>query len=653
MSRFAIGRFCYFRVAAMLVAISIFADAPPQRPVGNPSGEQAIGYLEQTVNWYRHLKVEEQLATDPKDVLFLDDDRKIAGQVLRIAFDFARADAHLVSNQNLPAAAQKTASGAGGNQARLQAEAEADSDVQQAKAELDSLKKKLPAARGARHREVQSAIDETQSKLELAQTRSQTIRDILHFASMPESAGAGGNLLARIDELQRSVPEIAAGAALRPQANAASSNTSAALAGTKRAQPSGILNIGTDLFALTRKLHTLDQTARLTTDLSQSLQKLRAPLIGNLRSIAQQGEQLSKRPDSNNPAQLEQQKQQLDAFRSSFQQNASLVVPLTKQADLLDAYQGNLNHWRSAVTNEYVVELRNLLLRVLVFGIVVTAVLSLASIWRRAIFRYIHDPRRRYQFLLLRRIVLWFAIGITVAFALASEIGSIATFAGLITAGIAVAMQNVILAIAGYFFLIGKYGVKVGDRIQISGVTGTVVDLGLIRLHLMEVEGTGASRQPTGRVVVFSNAVVFQPNASFFKQIPGTNFVWHEVTLTLAPESNYRLAEQRMLGAVEAVYTRYRESIERQHRQIEQTLNFEVDVPKPQSQLRLTQTGLEVVIHYPVELEHASDIDDQITRELLRAIEEAPELKLVGSATPNIQPVTNGNKESRPPLKVA
>jgi small-conductance mechanosensitive channel len=72
-----------------------------------------------------------------------------------------------------------------------------------------------------------------------------------------------------------------------------------------------------------------------------------------------------------------------------------------------------------------------------------------------------------------------------------------ATFAGLITAGIAVALQNVIMAIAGYFFLIGKYGVKMGDRVQISGVTGDVIDMGLIRLHLMEIGDVGTDRQPT------------------------------------------------------------------------------------------------------------------------------------------------------------
>src|SRR5205085_9192116 len=103
-------------------------------------------------------------------------------------------------------------------------------------------------------------------------------------------------------------------------------------------------------------------------------------------------------------------------------------------------------------------------------------------LWRKATFRNVHDVRRLYQFLLLRRFVVWFLIVMILAVAFASELGSLATFAGLLTAGIAVALQNVIRSVAGYFFLIGKYGVRVGDRVQIAGVTGEVVDIGLVRL---------------------------------------------------------------------------------------------------------------------------------------------------------------------------
>src|SRR5260370_9826248 len=118
---------------------------------------------------------------------------------------------------------------------------------------------------------------------------------------------------------------------------------------------------------------------------------------------------------------------------------------------------------------------------------------------------------------------------------------------GFAAAGIAVALQNVILSIAGYFFLIGRYGIKVGDRVSVAGVTGDVIEIGLVKLSLMELAGSGNDRQPTGRVVVFSNAIVFQPSGNFFKQLPGTNFIWNEVSLTLAPDCDYRLAEKRLL----------------------------------------------------------------------------------------------------------
>jgi small-conductance mechanosensitive channel len=183
---------------------------------------------------------------------------------------------------------------------------------------------------------------------------------------------------------------------------------------------------------------------------------------------------------------------------------------------VLDVYKSSLSRWREDVRSDYEVELKNLGMRLMVLAVVLGAFFTLSEFWKRATFRYVHDFRRRNQFLVLRRIVLWFAVATTVAFALATEIGSLATFAGLITAGIAVALQNVILAIAGYFFLIGKFGVRVGDRVTISGVTGDVMDVGLIRLHVLEVGGSGNYVQPTGRVVVFSNSIVFQPSASFY-----------------------------------------------------------------------------------------------------------------------------------------
>jgi hypothetical protein len=154
------------------------------------------------------------------------------------------------------------------------------------------------------------------------------------------------------------------------------------------------------------------------------------------------------------------------------------------------------------------------------------------------------------------------------------------------------------------------------------------------------ISGTSEIR-PTGRVVVFSNAVVFQPNSGLFKQIPGTNFVWHELKLTLAADSNYGEVEHRLVGAVQKVYEEYRPDMEAQRRRMEQSLTgVSIRELKPESRLRLTQTGLEVEIRFPVPLNNASAIDDAMTRALLDAIAQRPRLRLVGTGTPNIQTVT-------------
>jgi len=179
----------------------------------------------------------------------------------------------------------------------------------------------------------------------------------------------------------------------------------------------------------------------------------------------------------------------------------------------------------------------------------------------------------------------------------------------------------------------------VGDRVSVAGVTGEVADIGLVRLHLVELASGESDARPTGRVVVFSNSVVFQPTAGLYKQIPGTNFVWHEITLTLAPEGNYTDIEKRLTSVVAAVFAEYRDKMEIQSREIVRNLNVHVHSLQPQSRLRLTKDGLSVVLRYPVDLGNAATIDDKIARNLLEEIERDPKLKLVGTGTPNIQAV--------------
>jgi len=276
--------------------------------------------------------------------------------------------------------------------------------------------------------------------------------------------------------------------------------------------------------------------------------------------------------------------------------------------------------------------------------VLLIAIFVAAFVWRTLTFRYVQDLRRRRQLLQLRKLAVASVVSLVLVFDFTDELGTLATVVGLAAAGIAVALQNVILSFAGYFFVTGRYGIRVGDRIQLAGVNGDVIEIGLFKLALMELAGDGSTHQPTGRVVVFPNSIVFQANGNFCRQTPGTNFVWNEFKLTLAPECDYRLAEKRLIEVVENVYSPYRDTVQSQYRELERDLNMKLESPRPQCRIRLGQNGIEMTIRYPADTRHAVQVADEISRRVLDAIAHEPALTLAVPGTPNLLPV------SAPPL---
>jgi small-conductance mechanosensitive channel len=600
--------------------------------------EDIIPFLNQTIVWSRQLTAEQQLVSEPSDALFLNDSRQVADQVVKLAFDFARARAQALASQTDASAGRSQATSQ--YQRLIDSATKADQQVKGLQQELDGFHQQLETATGKKRTTLLAVISETEGELQLFQTRRDTLRSMLQFATGTASSGLGsGSLLSQVEELARTVPIASAENKEQSGSNSAANNSTspAVVASRERKEaPTGILALATDLFSLRRKLRALEDNLNQTDALFQSSKNLRAPLVAKVRELTQKGDDVAGQPDSQDPKVLAQQRKDLDALTAQFKQVSASLLPLGKQSILLDIYKRTTTNWRNAVQSQYRAELKGLLLRLAVLALVLGVVLGVSEVWKRATFRYVPDLRRRYQFLLIRRIVLWCLTAIIIAIAFASELGAVTTFAGLMTAGIAVALQNVILSIAGYFFLIGKYGVRVGDRVNIAGVTGDVVDIGLVRLQMMEITG-GSVPLPTGRVVAFSNAVVFQANAGMFKQIPGTNFLWHEITLTLDPKTDYRQVEQRMMAAVNKIFAEYHDKMEVQRRNVERSLNSSIAAFSPESRLHLTQTSLEVVIRYPVDLAHAGEIDNRVTREILDALERDPSLRVQVSAGPTIK----------------
>ncbi|HEY1802143.1 MAG TPA: mechanosensitive ion channel family protein [Terriglobales bacterium] len=624
---------------AVLVLAGLASAQTSGRPQNSPvpaavGSAEILQLLNRTINWYHQLAIEQQVVTEADDITFADDNRRVAPQVVQLAFEFARQQAQAAAKQPKSNQAQAASTTASQYQGLAQMDDKADQLVQQSQANLDSLKKKLDASAGSKRKTLESEVAEAQSELALLQARRDTIHGMVEFVNGSSVNGLGASgLRAQIEELARSVPSALNPSTAQPDREASSKASAASI----KQGPNGMLALISDLFTLSRKKRDLQSDIKATNDLSQFAKQLRAPLLANLKNAIQTGDQLANQPDSTDPAVLAQQKQQLDALTAQFKQASATLLPLSKQSILLNLYQRNLSNWRDAVGAESRDELKTLAMHLGILLVVLAIVFGIGEIVRKSIFRYVHDGRRRYQFLLLRRILVWIAALAIIVITFASELGSVATFAGLLTAGVVVALQNVILSVAGYFFLIGKYGIRVGDRVQLAGVNGEVVDVGLVRLHLLEMGSAGDS-QPSGRVVAFSNSIVFQPTSGLFKQIPGVNFMWHEIELSFSPENDYKAIKQRVTTAVQTGFKEFQERMERKQRQLEASVNSISGIElTPRIRVHYTQSGIEAIVRYPADPQHASEMDDAIMRELLAAVEHEPKLKLLGSAGPRLR----------------
>jgi hypothetical protein len=215
----------------------------------------------------------------------------------------------------------------------------------------------------------------------------------------------------------------------------------------------------------------------------------------------------------------------------------------------------------------------------------------------------VHDIHRRYQMLLVRTIVIWGLALAVIGLSFVTELSTFATFAGLFTAGLAVALQSVLVSVVGYFFLIGKYGIRVGDRIQIGTVVGEVLDIGLVRLHLRELNQQGPLGA-TGRVVAFANLVVFQASGGLFKQVADGETTWRETTVPLPVVRDYAAVKATLLSAIVAA------------------VGEQGSKNPPQVQLRLVTGRMEALIRYPVDVKHAAEIDERVAQAVMEAIAE-------------------------------
>ncbi len=208
----------------------------------------------------------------------------------------------------------------------------------------------------------------------------------------------------------------------------------------------------------------------------------------------------------------------------------------------------------------------------------------------------------------------------------------LATAVGLVTAGVAFALQRVITALAGYVVILRGQTFNVGDRVTMGGVRGDVIALGFLQTTLMEMGQPPSvqdatppiwvkSRQYTGRVVTVSNAKIFdEPVYNYTRDFP---YLWEEIALPISYKDDRERAEAILLEAANRhtvpIGAMGKEALEAMQRRY----NVRPADVEPKVYYRLTDNWLELTVRFVVEEHGVRDIKDAMSRDIIKALDAA------------------------------
>lgn len=179
-------------------------------------------------------------------------------------------------------------------------------------------------------------------------------------------------------------------------------------------------------------------------------------------------------------------------------------------------------------------------------SIIIIAIFWLMKILiNKVIQKNITDVKSRYHWRKIINAAIVILIIILVGRIWYQGFESIATFLGLLTAGIAIALKDVLANIAGWIYIISRSPFEVGDRIQIGDHAGDVIDQSLFEFSLLEIGNWVDADQSTGRIIHIPNGKIFTLDLANYDK--GFKYIWNEIRVVITFESDWQKAKKILL----------------------------------------------------------------------------------------------------------
>lgn len=265
-------------------------------------------------------------------------------------------------------------------------------------------------------------------------------------------------------------------------------------------------------------------------------------------------------------------------------------------------------------------------------GIVVLGVL--VRLAQRSVHRVVKDTETRYRVRKFIGLFGYAGVALLLLAIFSERLGSLTVAFGVAGAGIAFALQEVITSVAGWFAIHFSGFYRVGDRIELGGIRGDVIDIGALRTTMTELGQWVNSDLYNGRIVRIANSFVFkEPVFNYSGDFP---FLWDEIKVPVKYGSDWRLARDHIQRAASEVVGEYTAQAAASWKHVVEQYAARDASLEPMVTLELTDNWMEFTIRYVVDYRARRVTKDRIFTRILEAFDETEGRVAIASTTVQI-----------------
>jgi small-conductance mechanosensitive channel len=228
------------------------------------------------------------------------------------------------------------------------------------------------------------------------------------------------------------------------------------------------------------------------------------------------------------------------------------------------------------------------------FFILASVLISTAA--RTLLERSTMEPRRLHTLTTITILAIQLVTLLLILLVIFGAPSQVPTIIGLGAAGLTVVFQDFILAFFGWFILMGKNGIRVGDWVEINSVGGEVVEIGLFRTALLETGNWTDKGHPTGRRVTFINN--FAISGQYFNFSTSGQWMWDEITVNIPPGEDTTKTIEAIHKAVLADTEKDSQLAEAEWQRSSKAYGLSQFKAAPAVDMRPAASGIDILVRY-------------------------------------------------------